>query len=455
MFDAMFRYKEFHGTGVLGVTINLLLEQMRGINYTVVREPGYGTMIDKETQQYDGCIGSMQKNESDFMLIVEMLTIPVVGPNLTHTVVDGFGRMGIVSAYNKTNIDDGSRTQVLDMVFSFSPGLWILLAFSIITLFMLLHAAIVVMGEGLYAKYASRMWATRRILVSGKRKRRRSASKSGWIVVACILKHNSSCSSCDVNFGPISILYTIITLFCFFAGFYLTSMIKTDMVVVKPPITVTTYDEVIQLGRRPAWIRHTTEKSEFEHAAIGSKEKRIWDIAVSNGLSDHLIESTGGSVMRHAADVGRLREVMFLYRQVGVNFAPYIGCANSRTNEVMTNANVLYRHDPSAPETLKGNIDNHLVSSQVSKKRNKRIQWTFEAGLFDVTLERFTDISFLVPPTQAVKYFRSIDECSSNVVTIPYPELRPVDPFHFLSLFIVTCIMLLLSFLIRVMENKK
>ena len=203
MFDATFRYKEFHGTGVLGVTINLLLEQMRGINYTVVREPGYGTMIDKETQQYGGCIGSMQKNESDFMLIVEMLTIPVVGPNLTHTVVDGFGRMGIVSAYNKTNIDDGSRTQVLDMVFSFSPGLWILLTFSIIVLFMLLHAAIVVRGEGLYAKYASRMWTTRRILVSGKRKRRRSAS--GWIVLACILKQNSSCSSCDVNFGPISI----------------------------------------------------------------------------------------------------------------------------------------------------------------------------------------------------------------------------------------------------------
>ena len=196
IFEEVLRYQEFYFTGIMAVTGNLLLDQLRGINYTVVREPVIGTMTDKDTQQYDGCIGSLQRNESDFMLTAGLLTVPVVGPNLTHTVVDGFERMGIVSAYNKTNVNDQSRTQVLDMVFSFSPGLWILLAFSIITLFMLLHAATVLMGEVLHAKYASRLWTTRRVLVSGKQKRRRSASKSGWIVLACILKQHSSCSSC-------------------------------------------------------------------------------------------------------------------------------------------------------------------------------------------------------------------------------------------------------------------
>ena len=160
-------------------------------------------------------------------------------------------------------------------------------------------------------------------------------------------------------------------------------------------------------------------------------------------------------MISHASDVGRLKEVVFSYRQLGVRFVPYATCAYCRTNNILTHVNVLYRHDPSAAETLKGNIDNHLVSSQVSKKRNKRIQWTFEAALMEITFNRFSDISVVIPNADADRYFRSIDECNSTVVTIPYPELRPVDPFHFLSLFIVTSIMLVLPFNIRACENKK
>ena len=207
-------------------------------------------------------------------------------------------------------------------------------------------------------------------------------------------------------------------------------MIKTDMVVVKQPITVTTYDEVIQSGRRPAWLTFLTEKSQFEYASIGSKEKRIWDIAVSKGLNESFLQSTLDSVITHASDVARLKEVVFLNRVTAEKFTS-CACAFSRTKNFLTHVNVLYRHNPSSAETFRGNIDNHLVLSQVSKKRNKRIQWTFEAALLDVAFNRFTDLSFVVPPAEADKYFRSIDECSSNVVTIPYPELRPVNLFHY------------------------
>ena len=455
MFDDLFQYKDYHAYGGFAATGNLLLQQLHGINYTVIREPVFGTLIDHEVQQYDGCIGSLQKNESDFMITGGLMTVPVVGPNLTYTVVDGFARMGIVSSYNRVNVNDGSRTQVLDMVFSFSRGLWILLIFSIIVLLALLHAASAVRGEVVYAKYASRLWERRRMLVLGGRKRRRSASKSAWIVVACILKQHSSCGSCRVNFRSISILYTIITLLCFFAGFYLTSLIRTDMVVVKPPITVTTYDEVIKLYRRPAWISILTEKSEFEHAANGSKEKKIWDIAVAKGLSKSILQPTAGSIYDHAVDVSSLKEVVFLYQQLGQRLVPYTSCAYSRTKNYMTHVNSLYHHDPSAPETLRGNIDNHLVSSHVSKKRNRRIQWTFEAGLLEVTFTRLVDFNDFVQRDEADKYFRSIDECCSNVVTIPYPELRSVDLFHYLSLFAMILILLLFPFIICVAEIKR
>ena len=225
------------------------------------------------------------------------------------------------------------------------------------------------------------------------------------------------------------------------------------MVVVQPPITVTTYDEIIKSGRRPAWISILTEKSEFEHAAIGSKEKRIWDIAVSKGINDSFLQPTVGSIFTHATDTSRLKEVVFLYQQLGQKLVPYTGCAYSKTKNYMTHTNVLYRHDPSAAETLRGNIDNHLVSNQVSKMRNKRIRWTFEAGLLEVTFNRFVDLSMFLQSDEADKHFRSIDECSSNVVMIPYPEPRRLTSFHFLSLFIMSSIMLVLSFTIRVLEK--
>ena len=455
-FDAMYQYEDFKITGVLAATGNLMLEQLRGINYTVVHESAMGTMTDEKTQQYDGCIGSLQKNETDFIGTVGLLTVPVVGPNLTHTVVDGFEKMGILSAYNRANVTDGSRTQVLDMVFSFSRGLWILLAFSYMVLVLLLHASSDVRGDKRHTKYISRFWKRNRVLLLEKHERQKSAShssKSAWTVVACILKQHSSCSSCHVKFGPIRILYTLITLLSFFTGYYLMSMIKTDMLVVKPPITITTYDEVIESGRRPLWCTLLTEKSEFEHAATGSKEKRIWDIAVAKGLSESFVQSTMDSVFFHAFDFARLKEVVFFNRQMGSKFVPHAGCAYSRTKSILTSVNVLYRHDPSAAETLKGNIDNHLVSSQVSKKRNKRIQWTFEAGLLDITFNRFTDISFYVSLAEAERSFRSIDDCSSNVVTIPYPELGPVHFYHFLSLSILILIAFLFSFIIRLTEN--
>ena len=80
------------------------------------------------------------------------------------------------------------------------------------------------------------------------------------------------------------------------------------------------------------------------------------------------------------------------------------------------------------------------------------MQWTFEAGLLDVTLERFTDITSIVLHAEADRFFRSIDECSSNVITIPHPELVPVHSYHFLSLLIMTSVMFAFSFIIRFRE---
>src|SRR5437899_1404014 len=58
-------------------------------NYSLVGEDGYGSEIDKHRHLFDGCIGSLQRNESDVAIINAIL--PIDGPNLTQGEVMSSG----------------------------------------------------------------------------------------------------------------------------------------------------------------------------------------------------------------------------------------------------------------------------------------------------------------------------------------------------------------------------
>lgn len=81
-------------TGPLKVIIEVTLSHYRGMNMTLNRESSEGALVDNGSRKYNGCIGSIQRNESDVTLSGS-LNIPLPGPNLTHTVVDGFNKMAI------------------------------------------------------------------------------------------------------------------------------------------------------------------------------------------------------------------------------------------------------------------------------------------------------------------------------------------------------------------------
>lgn len=431
-----------HVTGPLTVTMQLAMSHFRGINLTLRPVESYGTMVDKNTESYDGCIGSIQRNESDVTL-PGSLTIPVPGPNLTHTVIDGFHKMAILSAYNKTSVSDSDNTHVMDMVFSFPIPLWILLLASYALMFALLvislvqfaaknsqkrhHRRVSVWGRERAERYAASRWVLR--------KKRNPASKSLVVVIACILKQNSSCGCCFVNNAPISIVYTMVTLTAFFSGYFLTSMINTEAVVVRPPITVKTYDEVIEYGRRPTWLNIFTDSSKFKEAAPGTKERRIWETAIAMGLEKSLIGSSVSSVIAHGVAVGNAEEVLLIRNKKYARIIQKAACSFQMTKDIMRTVSSLIRHDPSAMEELSGNIRNPLMRKETADLIDSSIQHTFEGGLSDESVRRFFDIASAFQLTDTEKHFTEIDECSCNVVTVPHAELTAVSLSHYYSLF--------------------
>lgn len=112
----------FGGAGASVLPHNM--ERIRGLNFTMTAETRVGDLTDPQNLLYDGCIGSIQRNESDVMLLPSF-NFPSPGPNLVQGVVFAYHKVGIVSAYNRSSAGIVHGTHVLDLVFSFSPGLWV------------------------------------------------------------------------------------------------------------------------------------------------------------------------------------------------------------------------------------------------------------------------------------------------------------------------------------------
>lgn len=125
--DLLFRMQNGVVKGPMRGLVLAVLESVHGLNFTYTSQPAFGSLLDKETMQYDGCIGLLQRNQSD-AIIAPFLDVPVPGPNLTQGVVDASERVGLFSYYNRSDLASGTQTGVMDMVFAFSPWLWVCLS---------------------------------------------------------------------------------------------------------------------------------------------------------------------------------------------------------------------------------------------------------------------------------------------------------------------------------------
>ena len=86
-------------TGAIAPFFEVLLDTVRGLNVSFDQTSSSGVQVDPVNRIYDGCIGSIQKNESDIMFF-GFLTYPVMGPNLTNKIVCASEKLGVMSGYN-------------------------------------------------------------------------------------------------------------------------------------------------------------------------------------------------------------------------------------------------------------------------------------------------------------------------------------------------------------------
>ena len=269
----MFEFDGKQFKGGFGAFIQDILSQTtRKTNVTFhVRSEndGFGEPIEGTNGEvYSGCIGLIQQNKSD--VIFSMVNYPLPAINLTQGTVVMDSTLQFVNTYKPTK--QVEAVQIESMFDSFSSDVWLLTSFILLTCicFLLMH-------ERLRITFSSRC--------KGEPKTHPNQHFTYQVVT-----HFTGFGQLDDSTGSVrKIWFLVLSFFSFMIILYLSSLVKTDLVVVPPPNTMRSYQEMLDQGCSVWFFNGADTYQPFKSAAQGSEAKRLWDLSTSKHPLDQVI----------------------------------------------------------------------------------------------------------------------------------------------------------------------
>lgn len=407
------------------------------LNVTWISSNTPGTLRDPATNSYDGCIGSMQRNESDFLPI--MTVYDDLGSNVRTWVTMFADTAMIGSMYTKKSLSHGKATRVLDFLDAYSFTLWMLTGLLMLIL-------------SLFFLFDIRIW--KRMKMKKLMGCRTAVTKTLDMALGCVLKQHSICA--NIKLRPMTTgIYLLMNLLGFYTGYFLTSMIKTDMIALDPPATYDTYQDLIDNDTIPLWLDEFSTHSSFEFAEVGSNERKIWDRAIERGLNHSMVSAQ--KVM--ASDPGILidklflvadRRAAFLARLVSMTVTVTNTCGLLRQNNLRPGVNGYYRTDPTAQEQLRVMPGSLLTDERVRRHVSSAINRKAEMGI--LLTEIWQPFSYVVAsPTGHVV---EVEECISNVVVMPEHAIQAVLLHYYRDLLMLMACCICLSIIVMFVEKE-
>ena len=254
---------------------------------------------DPEEIRYDGCLGRLQDNSSDTFLPV--IDFPILGKNLRHSPATLPVRVMIATAYNVSQVQD--KTDVMDafLAFSLKSRVLILASLVIVTLLLSFMMRFTALFRSTGNPHLLR-WTR-----ASRRRLLRLIRRTAEMVIGMLVKQHSSYHVKTRRHG-IRLMVAVTATLAFMIGTFFSCTIKTEMVVVKPPDTITSYRDILDRPKvHPFWIRQLRDHEEFQSAASDSLEGRIWTRAMERGMNasrigaDSSLMSQADRVIRHEA----------------------------------------------------------------------------------------------------------------------------------------------------------
>lgn len=313
--------KKFNGFG--GDFFNDLLWSFgkilsgKNVSYELQPRTGFGDPIEG-TLEYTGCIGLLQKNKSDVMIMI--MDYPPNIVNVTHGTIYTSTFLDIGSAYS---VGQEEIATVLSMFKSFSLDLYLM-----ILTFLTFIWFLICIGHTLYTPVAIKSQNirpgpgrtgknTRQLDVPVRRKivhklilqelRLRKRRREDFIMthpsLFKVIIHFFKFDTLKASNNFDRILCIVLSAFSFLVIAYFRSLIKTDLVVIKDPDLIKTWKDVVDREVKPLFIRGSYHHFYYMNAAERSYEHEIWKSAISKYRKEKIFVNSDAASFPSLFDV--------------------------------------------------------------------------------------------------------------------------------------------------------
>lgn len=393
-------------------------------NISLIPLEKFGDIIDRKKQRYDGCIGELQQGRLDFALMPA--DFPLMAPNITNGAVYMSSTTTIISSYNNTF--DNAETDVMECFKAFNSTLWLMVVFAFVIL------AII------------QLWSVKWRMKKKVRKKFPSTSFLQTLLTAVLMKQFTGFNITSEQF-TVRLVFILMALFFFLVHFYFTSMIKTDMVVMKRPDTISTYEEILSRPDcRPQWSKAMSSHYEFSNADPGSPASEIWERANKIGTDKCFFDPD--VIMKNPAVMEEIRTRKAVVFLPSVNVYPVVKtlCAFSRANKMFTDMNVWSRTDPVAKEHLVMTVRSSFVPREIAIRMDDLATIALEFGLRQLIIRPMSfDFGNGAGQLEA-------EDCVANVILYPEHELASVKVRHYTGVAVSLFIGFLLAAFVQMFE---
>ena len=408
-------------------------------NYSLRLEKNMGD-FDELTGLYDGCLGSVQRNESDAVVI------PVAFPTQDYEKINPAQiiiqePLTILQGYKPTT-RTGYADTLKAAVPAFTPGLWMLMFWTLIV-FMILFKLKVSFRNSL-----------KKVM---KRKKRTKKDDSTYEVLSLFIQQDSF----DYHDRTRSYLSVLITLMSFILINYFCNLMSTEQVVVPKPIIFESYMDFLTTNEMtPVFLLQLDDHKYFKS---GNSDVKLWwksmvyrtknesklfadfedfspfiDIIIEgrklkrsffvNNLYSKLVEST----LCHAMCTLKIEEDVFVWTQI---------------DRILNNG---------FPKTM---IVRKVEGNAMIDQSIRRLRSSFEMGVQYLIRRQLSDITFFSQFLGTNTDFKRMHDCMSDVLVMEKPDLMPFSMHNLKSIFdtffvfvFISCCVLCFECRLRIMQ---
>ena len=423
-------FKDFQDLVVSGFNVSLL-----------AKDSTLKTLVNA-SYAIDDCLLSVQTNESDAILLP--YTMPLMMNNIKTGPVFFSDKLEIISTYKFENDS--------------SPGIFATFdAFGLDAITLILNFFILLAALICFTYILERNSPRRRVRINGRRFNLRFVP---WFIFCFFVKQFPSFPG---NMTALKVLLTCCLLtFSYFVTFFYSSMIKTDMVTVKAPRVIASYQDILDDPSIQPYIRHNFDEFfPFKNAPSGSIKRKIWERILKMGVDKHVFGS----------DWDREDIVFYDDRHPLMNSKAVIMAYASTTHFVeylfgvvlknhKENRKMLFASDPAESTKLSASVLNRMTSPGFSHLYLIRMRRFLEADMWRRMVDN-TGLSwaeYYMDLLDKGKDFSYVHEYVDRKVILPEAILVKANMDYFMFLFIlyfVLCVTQTIIFLIEIWASKK